>query len=148
MPRTRNNGRRAGVVALFHLCSSCQLPCNLCFAIMSHSSGISVSQDLLERFAQARGGNSVRWIKAVIQEESVVYVTDHSNSGNFENDFKAVQGVLDPKEPCYILFRLEDAQNSASSNVQRWLLMTFAPDIAKVKAKMLIASTRDNAKKQ
>jgi twinfilin-like protein len=115
---------------------------------MSHSSGISVSSGLLERFAAARTSGDVRWIKAVIREESVEYVTDHPNSGDLEKDFRSFASVLEPKEPCYILFRLEDAASSSSTNVQRWLFVTYAPDVAKVKEKMLIASTRDNAKKQ
>mmetsp|Transcript_21790 Transcript_21790/g.33859 ORF Transcript_21790/g.33859 Transcript_21790/m.33859 type:complete len:358 (-) Transcript_21790:45-1118(-) len=116
---------------------------------MSHSSGITVSKDLLERFAAARSQGNVRWIKAVIDmdAELVNFVTSGPMGGSIEADFGAVQGHLQPKEPCYILFRLEDSSNSSSSNPQRWLMMTYAPDIALIKAKMLIASTRDNAKK-
>jgi twinfilin-like protein len=116
---------------------------------MSHSSGITVSHELLEKFADAREHNNVRWIKAVIDmdNELVNFVTSGPMGASIEADFGAVQGHLQPKEPCYILFRLEDSTNSSSSNPQRWLMMTYAPDIALIKAKMLIASTRDNAKK-
>jgi twinfilin-like protein len=114
---------------------------------MSHSSGISVSGELLDRFAKARAEGGIRWIKAVIQDESVVYVTDHPRSENLEKDYRSIAAVLEPKEPCYVLFRLDEG-DASSAHLQKWLLITFAPDIAKVKEKMLIASTRDNAKKQ
>ena len=115
---------------------------------MSHSSGISVSRDLLERFASARANNDVRWIKAVIEEETVVYVTSAPFGKDLKSDFESFTKHLQPKEPCYIIFRLEDAASTVSSNFQRWLLVTYAPDVAFIKSKMLIASTRDNAKKQ
>eukprot|EP00008_Paramoeba_atlantica_P004970 CAMPEP_0201475920 /NCGR_PEP_ID=MMETSP0151_2-20130828/1233_1 /ASSEMBLY_ACC=CAM_ASM_000257 /TAXON_ID=200890 /ORGANISM="Paramoeba atlantica, Strain 621/1 / CCAP 1560/9" /LENGTH=343 /DNA_ID=CAMNT_0047856133 /DNA_START=27 /DNA_END=1058 /DNA_ORIENTATION=- len=117
---------------------------------MSHSSGISVSKELLEKFAAAREGGAIRWIKAVIDldAELVNFVCEAQFGSSFQSDFESVQPQLQHKEPCYVLFRLEDASNPASSNFQRWLLMTYAPDVALIKAKMLIASTRDNAKKQ
>jgi len=89
----------------------------------------------------------VRWIKAIIVEEDVVFVTSALFGSNIQSDFASFNSHLQPKEPCYIMFRLEDAAGT-SSNVQRWVWITYCPDVAQIRSKMLIASTRELAKKQ
>jgi hypothetical protein len=56
-------------------------------------------------------------------------------------DFATVQSHMEPKIPCYILFKLDAAEN-------RWLCLSYVPDGSPVKQRMLYASTRDAMKKQ
>jgi len=114
---------------------------------MSHSSGISVSHELLEMFAAARKNGDVRWIMAHIVEESVEFMRDWPLSNNFEADFRKIQEFMEPKKAVYVIVKLDDEGHAGSSKAQKWLLITFAPDIGKVKDKMLIASTRDATKR-
>ena len=45
-------------------------------------------------------------------------------------------------KPCYIIYRLKNKQPPAE-----WLLVMFVPDDAKVRDKMVYASTRDSLKR-
>ncbi len=49
---------------------------------------------------------------------------------------------LDPNTPSFIVFRLDDVEPPGN-----WLLLMFVPDTAKVREKMLYASSRDALKR-
>ncbi|KPP60408.1 twinfilin-2-like [Scleropages formosus] len=52
--------------------------------------------------------------------------------------------LLDPQEPCYILYRL-DSQNAQG---YEWLFISWSPDQSPVRQKMLYAATRATVKKE
>lgn len=54
-------------------------------------------------------------------------------------DFEHVISYLDEDKPSYILVRLDD-KNSAGE--YHWLFMSYVPDNAKIRDKMIYASTR------
>jgi len=116
---------------------------------MTHSSGILVSKQLEQAFAKARTEGGIRWIKVEITidstPEEMVYVKQ-KELGEYESDVKELQDELQPKLPCYILFR-KDSKNVQEELGYDWLFISFVPDGSPVKSRMLYASSRDNLKK-
>jgi len=111
---------------------------------MTHQSGISISKELDEAFGDARTQGKARWLKAQIQNESVVPIKTHPLGSSFESDFGTLKAEMLPKTPCYILFRLETQAN----NSYQWILLAYVPDGSTVRERMLYASTRDTLKRQ
>jgi len=58
------------------------------------------------------------------------------------NDFASVPPLLVDKTPCFIIYRTDDKR--AQTNTYAWYLLSFIPDEAIVKKKMLYSSTRNN----
>jgi len=108
---------------------------------MSHSSGIPVSGSLKEAFGDAVSGDGVRLVKAQIENDEIVARESKSKQGNWEADLSQVPSLLDKDKPCYILYKLD-------ANESQFALFCYVPDLAKVKEKMLYASTRSNLKQQ
>jgi len=111
---------------------------------MTHSSGISVTNELNDTFSDARVSGSVRWIKVQIVDEALRPIKAHPIQGNQETDWKTTEGEFLAKIPTYILYRLD------SKNLQgyEWVLIAYVPDGSSVRDRMLYASSRDNLKKQ
>lgn len=106
---------------------------------MSHSSGISVSAQLRDCFGSTISSKDKRLIKVQIEDEKLVDVQSKPSGGSWEDDFK-ITDLLETDKPCYILYRLDSGD--------QWVLFCYVPDKAKVKEKMLYASTRANLKQQ
>ncbi|KAF8654072.1 hypothetical protein AX16_003605 [Volvariella volvacea WC 439] len=104
---------------------------------MSTPSGISVSQDLASHFAAAIDSQSVRFLKIVIQNESLVYDRTININSTFEDDLALLQDeeILQDNTPAYVLARLDPPSSE-------WLAIYYVPDTAKVRDKMLYAATR------
>jgi len=112
---------------------------------MSHSSGISVSQQLSDTFGGALTSQSVRLIKAQIVDDAIVPTNSLQTSDNSEaQDLDKIPQFLEPTEAAYILFRLDEK----NARGYLWVLMCYVPDKAKVREKMIYASTRSNLRKQ
>lgn len=60
-------------------------------------------------------------------------------------DFALVSASLEDDVPCYILFRVD---SSSRRPPEEWLLMSWVPENAKVRLKMIYASSRDALKKE
>jgi twinfilin-like protein len=106
---------------------------------MALESGIKASQELQDVFAKAVDNNSsVRFIKIVIDNETLQAEEWEDKQGDFEADFPRIQSHLAEKSPCYICFKLDSPG---------WLFVAYVPDFAKVRDKMLYASTRSALKK-
>jgi len=89
--------------------------------------------------------NNKRAIKALIKDHQVVEVASTPISSNtWEHDIEVVQQHFEKDAACYILFRLD----SQGPTGYHWVLMCYVPDLAKVKEKMIYASTRSNLKQQ
>ncbi|KAH9484130.1 Twinfilin [Psilocybe cubensis] len=104
---------------------------------MSAISGITVSPELASTFANAVQSGSTRFIKILIQNESLVHDISIPIDGSFEQDLRLLQrdAVLPTDSPAYILAKL-DAPSSD------WISIYYVPDTAQVREKMLYASTR------
>lgn len=112
---------------------------------MSHSSGIPASEGLRNTFGSAISSRDKRLIKAEIREEQIVETfSANVTDKNWEQDLETVQPLLEKEKACYILYRL-DTEGPSGYN---WVLFCYVPDKAKVKEKMLYASSRSNLKQQ
>ena len=107
-------------------------------------SGIRPSDELLAAFAKAKDVDSnVRFLKVQIEGSAmaVTHTAEGSAEGSAESDFAAVSAVLEDEIPCYILFKLDGAREG-------WLLANWVPENAKVRQKMLYASSSMTLKKE
>ena len=113
---------------------------------MSHQSGIKSNKELREFFAKAKEGN-IRMFKVVINntEQLELATSENIKSPKFETDYnELILGNIDSKSPCYFFYRLDDETNTGHT----WLFITWSPDFAIVKQKMLYASTRSTLKQE
>ncbi|KAI9270623.1 hypothetical protein BDA99DRAFT_596203 [Phascolomyces articulosus] len=95
---------------------------------MSHQSGIRVSEELAKTFADATANGNTRILRVSIVK-----------------DYSKVLEYLDESTPSYILIRLDDKANTGKYN---WLFVSYVPDNAKVRDKMIYASTRASLTKE
>ncbi|THV07942.1 actin depolymerizing protein [Dendrothele bispora CBS 962.96] len=103
---------------------------------MSASSGISVSPELTSTFSTAVDSQSTRFLKISIRNESLVHDTSVLVQGSFDSDLSKLQDILEDNVPAYVLAKT-DSPNE-------WLAIYYVPDSAKVREKMLYASTRSS----
>ncbi|RUP50269.1 hypothetical protein BC936DRAFT_139792 [Jimgerdemannia flammicorona] len=137
---------------------------------MSHQSGIKVSEELAQTFAESVKAEDVRIIRiSIINGTHAVSRNPRRQRHNPRHrhlgrrchlfallfffylpsnlslipalaDFDAIQTYLEPPNPAYVFYRLDT--KSASSDEYDWLFLAYVPDNAKVRDKMLYASTR------
>ncbi|XP_055105752.2 twinfilin-1 isoform X2 [Symphalangus syndactylus] len=116
----------------------------LAAAAMSHQTGIQASEDVKEIFARARNGK-YRLLKISIENEQLVIGSYSQPSDSWDKDYDSfVLPLLEDKQPCYILFRL-DSQNAQG---YEWIFIAWSPDHSHVRQKMLYAATRATLKKE
>ncbi|KAK6341265.1 Twinfilin-1 [Orbilia brochopaga] len=100
-------------------------------------SGISASDKLTQQFNSLVSSTSLRGLIAGIANEALVPVTTIPRSGTFEQDLGQLDGLLKDNEPAYIILRRLD------SGPAPFVCVTYVPDTAHVRSKMLFASTRN-----
>jgi twinfilin-like protein len=112
---------------------------------MSHSSGITVSEELLAAFSNVSRSTNTRFIQVQIQNETKLEKVNegHVSASDWEKDFDLVPSVLSDNEACYILYRTDE---KSSSDSYLFYLLCYVPDKCKVRDKMLYASSRANLK--
>jgi len=99
----------------------------------SHSSGITVSEEVRAAFGEANVSGTVRMLKVQIAGEKMNVVASEApgaQAQTWEDDLDRVPALLDPKDACYILFRTDD--RSPANNGFYWLLLCYVPDACKV----------------
>jgi len=107
---------------------------------MSATSGITIHDDLQSAFATAQSDASVRFFKLSIRNESIVLDHTVCAQGDLFGDLDQLQDILEDHVPAYVLARLDDLPT-------QWLAISYVPDTAKVRDKMLYASTRNSLTK-
>ncbi|KAI8644743.1 hypothetical protein BD408DRAFT_412826 [Parasitella parasitica] len=113
---------------------------------MSHQSGIQVSEELSKAFTDAVSDGNVRILRVSIENESLIPNGNSAVKGDFESDYKQyIDEYLESTTPSYIFVRLDEKN---SSGEYQWLFLCFIPDNAKVRDKMLYASTRATLTKE
>ncbi|CZS93494.1 related to TWF1-twinfilin, an actin monomer sequestering protein [Rhynchosporium agropyri] len=101
-------------------------------------SGISASQDLHTAFQTLVSSEDQRGLICTITKESLTPLTVLSPaSDSFSDDLSLLAPHLDPKVALYIILR-----RYASSETAPFVAITYVPDSAPVRQKMLFASTR------
>ncbi|EGG06050.1 uncharacterized protein MELLADRAFT_43666, partial [Melampsora larici-populina 98AG31] len=112
---------------------------------MSAQSGISVSPELSEDFVKAVSKtDDIRLIVVVIEDEvaiTKVSLPPHVGRSDVE-DFALIDDVLEDDKPAYVLYRLNEPEGGS------WIFISYVPDNAKVREKMLYASTRATISRQ
>lgn len=69
----------------------------------------------------------------------------HDVTNDWEKDYeKFVDPLIEENTPCYILFRLD----TKTPIGHEWLLISYTPDTATIRQKMLYASTKATLKKE
>jgi len=115
---------------------------------MSTQTGICANSDLAAFFAGARQEKTkakYRMIKVEISNEELILGDHREASGTWERDWESmVRGSVEADQPCYILFRTDELDGS---NGYKWVLISWSPDSASVRFKMLYASTKATLKK-
>ncbi|KAG7299563.1 hypothetical protein JYU34_016537 [Plutella xylostella] len=111
---------------------------------MSHQTGIQANAELKKYFGKCREGK-IRAMKISIDNETLTLAKHYPTKGTWEQDFdKYVPPLIVDDIPCYILYRL-DTKNSLG---HEWLLLSWSPDEAAVRHKMLYASTKATLKQE
>jgi twinfilin-like protein len=111
---------------------------------MAHQTGIEPSEELKELISTALKG-SLRYIKISIENEKLVQDGSSATSGSWEDDLDSmILPQLFEDKPCYIFYRL-DERNSYQNFL--WVFMSYTPDNAKVRDKMLYAATKATVRK-
>ncbi|ORX46574.1 actin depolymerizing protein [Hesseltinella vesiculosa] len=105
---------------------------------MSHQSGIKVSEDLARTFADAVAQGNTRLLRVSIVHESLASTASMEVQGTFDQDFEKVVDYLEDKTPCFVLVRMDEKR----SQEYQWLFLSYVPDDAKIRDKMIYASTR------
>ncbi|CDH48714.1 ptk9 protein tyrosine kinase 9 [Lichtheimia corymbifera JMRC:FSU:9682] len=106
---------------------------------MSHQSGIQVSEDLAKTFADAVATGNTRSIRISIVNESLEATGTTPVESSLEQDYTKITDFFEPATPAYVLVRLDEKDTKGGYN---WLFLCYVPDNAKVRDKMLYASTR------
>ncbi|KAF2144188.1 uncharacterized protein K452DRAFT_285430 [Aplosporella prunicola CBS 121167] len=101
-------------------------------------SGISASQELHTAFATLTSDSTQRALLATIKDEALVPSDTIAAQGDFLSDLSLLAPHLTPNAALYILLRLDSpgANNGVCAGI------TYVPDAAPVRQKMLFASTR------
>ena len=111
---------------------------------MSHGASFNLSDELGTLFSNEVGGDgTLACILVSIQDEVFTLGATVPLGASAAADFEATKRLLSEDEATYLLFRLLRGGES-----QSWAFMTFAPDTAPVKQKMLYASAKDTLKKK
>ncbi|XP_071833704.1 uncharacterized protein [Apostichopus japonicus] len=102
-------------------------------------SGISVTDDLIEAYNAMKKGKKTHYIKYAIENEALIIKETKTIDDEF--DIKTdIPGIFDTEECCYVVLDLKWGSDS-SGNKQKLVFISWAPDNAKVKAKMLHSSS-------
>ncbi|KAH7408581.1 hypothetical protein DE146DRAFT_777127 [Phaeosphaeria sp. MPI-PUGE-AT-0046c] len=103
-------------------------------------SGIAASQELKTALGSLITSTSERGLVATIQNETIVPgATITSTSSSFLSDLSALSSHITPNAALYILLRRADSLSSPDKSL---VAITYVPNAAPVRQKMLFASTR------
>jgi len=108
------------------------------------SSGVAVSDDVLNKYQELKLGHSLRYalFKLSADQSEVIVDKTAPPSANYEAFVKDL-----PTNDCrYAVYDFEYEADGGQRN--KILFVVWAPDSAKIKAKMLYASTKDAVRKK
>ncbi|XP_033221562.1 twinfilin isoform X2 [Belonocnema kinseyi] len=111
---------------------------------MSHQTGIKANEALKKIFAKCRDGK-IRVLKVSIENEELSPSTSAKPVGKWRDDYdKMIKPLIEENQPAYILYRLDTKSDSAYD----WLFISWSPDTAPIRQKMLYASTKATLKQE
>ncbi|KAM3434760.1 hypothetical protein MY4824_005269 [Beauveria thailandica] len=98
-------------------------------------SGIAASQELHEQFSSLLSSPSTFALLVGIEKESLVPVANVASTSSFSGDLRSLQSHIKPNAAVYAIIRRYDAAPKLAA-------VSYVPDAAPVRQKMLFASTR------
>jgi len=115
---------------------------------MSNQSGITASEKLKKFLGSCRDGRC-RLLKICITDGArpqLELEDSREGSDTWDKDWdKYILPLVDPDQPTYFLYRLDEKDSSENF---LWLLISWSPDHAHTRQKMLYASTKATLKKE
>jgi len=108
------------------------------------SSGVAVNEEVLAKYQELKLGHSLRYALFKLNADQTAVVVDSTAgpSATYEDFVKAL-----PANDCrYAVYDFEYEADGGQRN--KILFVVWAPDSAKIKAKMLYASTKDAIRKK
>jgi len=113
---------------------------------MSHQTGIKANDTLKKFFSKATSDKTVRAIKVSIVDEELSLSGHEKHHKSWKDDFeKVVKQFILPEVPCYVLYRFDVKSDTKNYD---WLLISWCPDVAPIRQKMLYASTKATLKQE
>lgn len=81
----------------------------------------------------------------VILVEELAVGAIHDAKNDWEKDFQTLlEPLIEPSTPCYVFFR----NDTRTPTGHEWLLLSWTPDSATIRQKMLYASTKATLKNE
>ncbi|CAF4370626.1 unnamed protein product [Rotaria magnacalcarata] len=112
---------------------------------MSHQSGIMANEALRKKFAEMKDGH-IRVVVVLIEDETLVAKGEHQAEQTFNQDFdKMIPPLIQKHRSAFYFVRLDTISELSGHN---WLLIVYIPDDAKVRERMLYASTVATLKRE
>lgn len=111
---------------------------------MSHQTGIRANNQLKAFLAKCNERN-IRLMKISIENEELSLSTYKEAKNSWDKDFDAlIKPLIEENQPCYIIYRF-DTKNTSGYD---WLFISWTPDTAPIREKMIYASTKATLKKE
>jgi len=114
---------------------------------MSHQTGIVTCDKLKSFYGTCRDGK-YRLLKISISSDATPKMEldeSRESSGTWEEDWdEHVLPLVDPDQPAYFLYRMDEKDSSG----YLWIFISWSPDHAHTRQKMLYASTKATFKKE
>jgi len=98
-----------------------------------HRSGITVSEELKQAFSES-GTAHTGLLKIQLKDENFVLVHKAAQAAALDSGLASAQAVLEEKSACYVLVKPE--------NEDKWTMISFVPENAPVRDKMVYAASR------
>jgi twinfilin-like protein len=102
-----------------------------------NQSGIRKSEALAETLTDLP--STLRTLKISIQNEALEPNGQQSKCASFQQDFDALSSLVEDSEAAYLMIRQDD---------DKFVFVSYVPDTAKVREKMLYASTRNTLSRE
>ena len=107
---------------------------------MTHAANFGAAPELLAAFESVPASLRALFVRIDKPTETFVLHGRLDRSGSEHDDFASgVRPTLDDTQPCYVIFRLDAGE---------WVFMSFVPDDAAVREKMLYSSAKDTLRKK
>ena len=112
---------------------------------MMARSNLNLHEELITSFTLAQQfDQGIRGLKIVIQTETLVVDAKYSRTASASIDFQTyVTDGLDADKPAIVLYCAADTADERAS----WILLSYIPDTARVREKMLYSTCREDLKR-
>jgi len=105
-------------------------------------SGITANPELEAKFRALQADEKTAWIRVSIQETSFQFESLGVRAKDADAELQQIAALLPPRDPAYFLYKL-----TFGAAKGKWIIIFYCPDIAKVKDRMLYASSIAAVKK-